>query len=158
MMVLTGLMLLQTFIFFSVNEAIALRRHMARNLSTLARVMGANNVAAIAFRDRTAAEESLRSLEADPTILAAYFISPDGELFARYARDKNAPPPSPRAVAEAVPLGDLREGMTGGLLRGVPIFEDRMDLIEEIRYQGDPIGAFLLRVDTREMASGWVRN
>jgi signal transduction histidine kinase/CheY-like chemotaxis protein/HPt (histidine-containing phosphotransfer) domain-containing protein len=158
MMVLTGLMLLQTFIFFSVNEAIALRRHMARNLSTLARVMGANNVAAIAFRDRTAAEESLRSLEADPTILAAYFISPDGELFARYARDPDAPPPSPETVRAAVRLADLRAGEAGGFFRGLPVFENQMDLIEEIRYQGDPIGSIFLRVNTRELTSGWVRN
>ncbi|MFP4307987.1 MAG: response regulator [Desulfococcaceae bacterium] len=158
MMVLTGLMLLQTFVFFSVNEAIALRRHMARNLSTLARVMGANNVAAMAFRDKAAAEESLRSLEADPNILAAYFLSPDGDLFARYARDPDAPPPSPETIRAAVQLADLRAGDAGGFFLGLPIFEDQMDLIEEIRYQDDPIGSIFLRVNSRELASGWARN
>lgn len=158
MMVLTGFMLVQTFIFFSINEAIALRQHMARSLSTLARVMGANNVAAMAFKDETAAAESLRSLAADPDILAAHFISPDGELFARYARDADAPDPSPAVIAAAVRLEELREGGAGGFFHGVPLFEAQMDLIQDIRYEGDLIGSVFLRVNTRELTSGWMRN
>jgi PAS domain S-box-containing protein len=53
-------------------------------ISSLARVIGTNCVAALAFDDPEAARETLKALTAEPQIASAAVYKPDGALFAEY--------------------------------------------------------------------------
>lgn len=62
------------------------REKLESDLSTLAKVIGANSVAAISFGDRSAAMETLAALRAEPQILAACIYGLDGETIATFSR------------------------------------------------------------------------
>lgn len=62
------------------------RANLERDLATLAKIIGANSVAAISFGDETAAVETLTALRAEPQILAACVYSLDGRPLASFSR------------------------------------------------------------------------
>ena len=62
------------------------RIQLERDLDTLAKIIGANSVAAISFADRNAAVETLAALRAEPQILAACIYRIDGEIFATFTQ------------------------------------------------------------------------
>jgi PAS domain S-box-containing protein len=66
------------------------RAKLERDVSTLAKVIGANSVAAISFDDRDAATELLMALRAEPKIFAACIYSSDGQRLATFRRHGSA--------------------------------------------------------------------
>ncbi len=62
------------------------RRALNSDLTILADVIGSNCTAALSFHDRTAAEEALAALHAQPHVVAACIYDRDGAPFASYAR------------------------------------------------------------------------
>lgn len=76
-----------------VYETVAARESLVGEMETLADVLGANGAAALAFQQPEAAVRILSSVEAKPHIVAGYFLTPEGDLFATY--EKEAIPPLP---------------------------------------------------------------
>jgi signal transduction histidine kinase/CheY-like chemotaxis protein len=70
-----------------------------REVSVIAKVVGINSSAALAFGDAQAASETLSALRSNPHIIAAAIQLPDGRVLARFDRDprraQTPPPPMP---------------------------------------------------------------
>ncbi len=86
------------FIFYDLTT---FRSKMSADLRTEAEVIGANCSAAMAFKDKGAVEEVLRSLKSRTQLEVAAVYAPDGRVFATYRR--------PQGFAE-VPHRPLADG------------------------------------------------
>ena len=82
--------LLLASVGFVVYDLVAFRSQMSDDLMTQAEIVGANSMAALAFRDGPAAREILSALKAREGIVAAALYAPDGSLVADYRRDNGA--------------------------------------------------------------------
>jgi len=82
--------LLLASVGFVVYDLVAFRSQMSDDLMTQAEIVGANSMAALAFRDGPAAREILSALRAREGIVAAALYAPDGALVADYRRDNGA--------------------------------------------------------------------
>jgi len=85
-MIITGMVLLISFITLIITNYIHLKGDLKENISTLASIIGANSTAAILFDDADAAEETLQTLDAEPHIYSAKIFTPEGKLFAEFQR------------------------------------------------------------------------
>jgi PAS domain S-box-containing protein len=102
-----------------------------QNLATLGDVIAANSTAALSFHDQNSAEETLRGLKAEPSILSACLYTQDGTLFATYARDGSA-----QSCPATVSLG------------GSATFEyRRLTLSRSVVFDGRRIGTLCLQSD-----------
>lgn len=108
----TKLILMQVFIAFVVlsaysvfhviRDAHAYRNEVHKKLDTLARLVGFNCLPALNFLDPIAAEQDLKSLQAEENILGGWIYDADDNIFARYVK-KGASlsvPPNPPAGGE----------------------------------------------------------
>ena len=75
----------------AVTEGMAFRENTARNLSTIADVIGTNSTAAITFGDKQLAGNFLKSLKAEPSIIAGLIFDSTGNLMAIYMPDDISP-------------------------------------------------------------------
>src|SRR5687768_5924000 len=68
---------------------------LEHNTQVMANVIGANSAAALSFKDKKAATETLAALRAEPYVLSACLYDRGGEVFATYSRlgVKETPPP-----------------------------------------------------------------
>ncbi len=121
-------------------KSMDLRKETIGEISTLAEVIGANTTAALTFRDRQAAEETLSALRADKRIVAAAVFGKDGSLFARYARRGAA-----SGSIELRPAGYSFEG-------------DILLLERPILLDGENIGTILLRCSLQTAYAHMKRN
>ncbi|MGB8169695.1 MAG: ATP-binding protein [Chthoniobacteraceae bacterium] len=103
------------------------RANLERDVATLAKVIGANSVAAISFDDRSAATEMLTALRAEPKILAACIYGPNGQRLGTFRRPGSegrfpaAPAPDGFALAGDrltyfAPIDDEREHVRIGTI------------------------------------------
>src|ERR1043166_2130273 len=78
-------------------EVVTFRRTLAANMSVLARIVGSNTTAALAFEDPKNAQEILSALSAERQITAAAIYDDTGKVFARFpiTADATTIPPSP---------------------------------------------------------------
>jgi PAS domain S-box-containing protein len=93
------------FIFQVLN----FRSNFQRDTATLAVIIANNSTAAMAFKDDQAATEVVGALKADPTVVGASLVLPDGSLFAHFGKTENAP-----VWTDFPPAGGYR--FTGGQL------------------------------------------
>src|SRR3954469_5109086 len=75
------------------------RQILKHNTQVMAEVIGANSSAALSFKDKSAAKETLAALRAEPYVMSACLYTQEGEVFSSYYREgtKQAPPPPVRA-------------------------------------------------------------
>ncbi len=102
-MLTSGTALLLACIAFVIYELIVFRTDMASNLMSMAKMVGDNSVAALTFNDLAAAELTLKSLNADPTVVVGMLYDGDGKVFATYHRadtreDHISPPIAPDGI------------------------------------------------------------
>jgi len=98
----------------------------------MAEVIGANSSAALSFKDKNAAKETLSALRAEPYVISACLYQQSGEVFATYYREgtKQAAPPTVRP-----------ESLN---------FEDAtLNLFHKIILDGEVIGTVLIQSDLR---------
>ena len=91
-MTICGAALLLTsaaLIAYDFNDA---RRELRLSVTTFARVLADNTNAAVSFNDAAAASDTLKSLRADPSVVAACIHTPDG-LFAQRVIESASPYP-----------------------------------------------------------------
>ena len=81
------------------------RATTARELTSIAAILGQGSVLAIEFDDAKVATENLALLRANPNILTAAVYTGGGKLFATYRRDAASPPPPAMAPAAGAEFG-----------------------------------------------------
>lgn len=118
---------------FITYERMRFREDFDRQLSTVANVVAANSQAALAAANRSAAQEVLRGLEAEPRILAACIYQASGGVLGCSARG----PDASRVFPLAVPAGGI-PSQNGDLLVSRPI-----------RTQDRIAGTLWIRFDSR---------
>lgn len=90
-LVTAAIVLFINLLLFLGVEAQSVRQGAGERLRSLARVLGANSSAAIAFRDRKTAEEILATLSTQEEVVNGSILNRDGELFARYDARRMTP-------------------------------------------------------------------
>ena len=116
-------------LFFEIAGTKQILKH---NTQVMAEVIGANSSAALSFKDKSAAKETLAALRAEPYVISACLYRQDGEVFATYYREgtKQVPPPTVRP-----------ESLN---------FEDAtLNLFHKIILDGEVIGTVLIQSDLR---------
>jgi len=131
-----GSLLLACLVFVAY-DVITLKRSMAEDAGTLAQVIGINSAVALTFDDSAAATETLGTLSAADSVLAAVIYDRQGNVFSRYLSNESAahgfvPPPPRRA--------------------GQEFQNQRLDLRRRIVFNGAPIGTIFIRWDTQELS------
>ncbi|WP_136524248.1 putative bifunctional diguanylate cyclase/phosphodiesterase [Geomonas ferrireducens] len=149
--------LLLASLFFVAREAKVLYRAQEEDLVSIAEVIGENSASAVVFNDPKSAEDTVRPLAAKSSILAAYIITKDGRLFARYL--------APGAEREKLPLELVPEGATpADITRAVQqvqneayrssFFSGYASAVKSIYLDGEQVGTVVLHAN----ASGFLRN
>lgn len=70
-------------------QVLNFRANFQRDTTTLAAIIANQSTAAIQFKDDQAATEVVGALAAEPTVLSASLVLPDGSVFAAYGRPEN---------------------------------------------------------------------
>lgn len=95
------------------------RSNFRRDTATLAEVIANNSTAALAFKDESTATEVVAALKAEPSVVAASLVLPDGSVFAHFGKALDA-----QARSHFPPVGGLRfDG--GDLLVSQPVILKR---------------------------------
>ncbi|MDP6415322.1 MAG: CHASE sensor domain-containing protein [Gammaproteobacteria bacterium] len=81
--------LLLASIMQGITESMAYRESIVQNLATIAAVIGTNSTAAITFEDQQLANQALKSLKAEPSILSGHIFDTTGKLMATYAANES---------------------------------------------------------------------
>jgi PAS domain S-box-containing protein len=132
-----GVSVLMACAIFAVYDRISFRRSLRSQLVTVAAITGSNTTAALAFDDPKSAAEILNSLSSQAHIAEACIYTPNGHVFATYARsgsESQFTPPAPGADGTSIRSG-------------------YMVLFHQIRLNGERIGTIYLRSDLEEMKS-----
>ncbi len=116
-------------------DLVTFRRTMARDLSTMAEIIGANSAAALEFDNQDDATKLLSSLKLKRSILSASLYQKDGKLFAKYERGGSNARPS---------------GGNGGLLGWGEGF---LEVAPPIIFDGKRIGTLSIRSDLSDFYS-----
>src|SRR5437016_158438 len=80
----SGIVLLLACAALVAYDVLTFRRTMVNDLTALAKIIGANNRAALAFNDQAMAGESLASLKAKPFIASACLYTTNGTILVQY--------------------------------------------------------------------------
>jgi PAS domain S-box-containing protein len=106
------------------------RQMLKHNTQVMANVIGANSSAALSFKDKNAARETLAALRAEPYVLSACLYDREGEVFATYYR---------QGVKQTVPPVVGEEGLTFG--------KTTLNLFHKITLENEVIGTVLIQSD-----------
>jgi len=140
-MLTTSVALVLACAAFAVYEVLAFRKAMVQNVSTLAEMIGDNSAAALDFNDPKSAEETLASLKAEPSIVAARIYSKSGKMFAGYDRPDGGAPSTPPKFQ----------------MNGYAFDGRRLALFNPINFKGEIIGVIYLESDLRALYSRLVQ-
>ncbi|MCP4347652.1 MAG: response regulator [Desulfobacterales bacterium] len=149
-MLITGVVIFVISVFFIVSEMISFQREKMKELSTLAKVIGSNSVAALVFDDQDSATQTLAALGAEPNILFSGIFTSDGKLFAEYCPDtalKNI------TQEKHNNLKVLKQDFYDEAFEGYPLFDDYIDIFEDIVFDNKLIGTVFIQTDMAEFYS-----
>jgi two-component system cell cycle sensor histidine kinase/response regulator CckA len=121
---------------FVAYDVAGFRRETVEKIASLASVVGSNSTAALEFNDSPSATDTLASLSAEPSIVAACIYTRTGAVHATYYRPGRAPATLP-PVAEA----------------GHAFAGDQLRLYRPIMNQGERVGTILLVSDVTELSA-----
>ncbi len=127
-MLTTSVALLLAALGFCLYDLLAFRSTEARELASVADIIGANSTASLQFQDIESGRETLETLKVDPRVVSAGLYTKEGKIFASYHRD--------RADKVALPTQLRRTGN---------YFEQGQILIfRPIRLEGQTIGTIFI--------------
>src|SRR5262249_11436105 len=139
---LTLLLLLTTGVVFTAGslgyfayDVVTYRRMMVDDLSLLPRTRSGHTSTALVYNHPPTAQGILGGLKANPRLVAACVLRPDGSVFARHVRDDaktSFTPPPPGADRAAY------EGA-------------RAVAFQTVTFNGKPVGTLYLESDTQEV-------
>jgi two-component system sensor histidine kinase/response regulator len=130
-----GVALLVACGVFAIYDITTTRASLARDLTTLAQITGANSTAALSFDDAQSANEILSSLSAQSHIVEACIYTRAGKVFAKYSRNGSAADFTPPPVAPD----------------GVQTVSGFMQVFRQIRLKEDGIGTIYVKSDLKEL-------
>jgi len=137
-MLVSGAALLLSCGAFIAYDRVTFRETMVQNLSIQAQIIGSNSVSALLFDDPASGEKTLSAVQAARDILSAAIYTPDGRLFAAYARDSRGQTlPMP-----ALPPGQSQAHWFSG---------GELALIRSVMVEGKPAGIVCLRAGLQQM-------
>jgi signal transduction histidine kinase/CheY-like chemotaxis protein len=122
-------------------DSTSARADLVRDMGMLADIMGNNNTAALAFDDKTAATETLRSAAVNPRVRNAAIFR-QGVLFAKYSRGDDATGRYSRLVETALASATEAHEFGPGTLT----------IVRPILFGGDLAGVVLLESDLTALA------
>ncbi|HEX2854624.1 MAG TPA: PAS domain S-box protein [Opitutaceae bacterium] len=123
-----------------VYEYMSFRQATLAQFSSLAKIIAANNTAALAFQNQEDAQEMLGTLKAEPLVTAASLYREDGNLFATYPA--TLPLDAIPAKAETRRLRFSGTRLTG---------------FEPVIQRDKHLGTLYLHVETAPVVARWVR-
>jgi len=151
MMLITCITLLLVSVFLILNEVVTFRHETIEELSTLAKVIGGNSIAAITFSDQEVARETLSALSVEPSIVYAGIYTSEDNLFAEYHPGNTSSDPGEKD--EDRELSVFKTEHDQDALEGYPFFDDRFDVFEDIVFDGDIIGTICIQSDMKKFYS-----
>jgi two-component sensor histidine kinase/HAMP domain-containing protein len=122
-------------------DMILFRRTMSYDLTTLARIIGDNSTAALAFRDQSVAREILSALKGKSHVVFACLYGADGKIFVEYVRPDMTGKPAPPVVRG----------------EGFRFEQDHLALFHEIFLEQEKIGTLYIRYDLQEIKARFLR-
>ncbi|MFZ1986075.1 MAG: CHASE sensor domain-containing protein, partial [Desulfatitalea sp.] len=143
-MLTSGAALVFALTIYVAGAFIATRNTTQERISSLARVIGTNCVAALTFDDPEAARETLKALVAEPQIASARIYDAQGVPFAGYRRDDQAID----GGAAIKGAGQLDPSLFGFSHR---YHEGKLEVIEPITLDRRKIGAVVVVSDLNEL-------
>lgn len=102
-------LLLAAFGFF-LYDLLAFRNTEARELASVAEIIGAHSTAALQFQDPASGRETLETLRVDPRVVSAGLYTQEDKIFASYHRDRKnkfAVPSQPRRAGNYFEQGQI---------------------------------------------------
>ncbi|RYD24458.1 MAG: HAMP domain-containing protein [Verrucomicrobiaceae bacterium] len=152
-MVTSSVALLITCGVIVIFETIDFRRTMVEEILTTARIVGDNSAAALTFQDAAAAEETLKSLDADSHVGTAFIYDAAGRHFASYhaAGGTRIPPPPVEREVHRFHDDSL------GIFKNRPD-DDYLEVFHDIHVAGERVGTVYLRHDMLELRDELVRS
>ena len=115
-----------------VFQILTFRSSFKRDLATLAAVVADNSTAALAFKDAAGAAETINSLRAKPTVVAATLTTLNGGIFAQFGKEESA------------------QGLAQFPVAGEFLFQNGQLLFTEtVKLNGKNLGNLHLRADYR---------
>ena len=132
-----------SLLLFNLKEIFNYRQVMKNNLTILAEVVGKNCASALLFNDRNNAFENLHSLSTEFDIKKALLLDNNDQTFATYLHKDwsskiNAP------VQSASP-DRIMESEDQGFFEGMPFFDDYLDLLVPIIFNGEKLGSLYIQ-------------
>jgi signal transduction histidine kinase/ActR/RegA family two-component response regulator len=125
----TAIALFLAAVAMSLVDVTAYRSARASQLSTEASILALATAPALAFDDHTGAERSLGALRAHAAVMAAALYTPDGSLYASYAKAGQPAPPA-KLASSADPVTQSM---------------DEVRVTQRITQNGESLGTIYLR-------------
>ncbi len=171
-MLTTSVALLLAALGFFLYDLLAFRNTEARELSSVADIIGANSTASLQFRDPATGQETLETLSIDPRVVSAALYTLEGKIFVSYYRDqKVALPDRPRETGNFFEKGQIlifRPILLNGKKIGtIFIHSDLQNLYDRLQQYGiiafmvlviSLLGAFLLSSQLQKAISSPLLN
>ncbi len=139
-LVSSSIALLFAGLFLFVLELNELRKDVQNEMRLTAKLIGNRSTAAMAFRERSLAEENLATLSSNLSVTAACIFDKEGVVFAQTMEHRLSPEGCPKAV-----FNSITEFDGANLLLFEPIFLDE-DMIGSIFIQADLSELYLRKI------------
>ncbi len=151
MVTVTTVVLIMTVLGFMVYQVYHGRKVVRAEISTLAKVMGTNCEASLVFNDAQSAKDALGGLNTAESVLFACVYGAQDSPFACYRREgKGAGASSFPSFPQKSTSGEL-DTFFSEITEGIPYVDDYLDVVEEIRFDGERIGRIWIRSDYRQL-------
>jgi len=131
----SGTVLLAACVAFVAYDQYTFRQSLIRSLSAEAQIIGSNSISALTFNDPDSARQTLSALQNLSHVITAAIITPDGQVFAQYARNEG----------EQLATPSSRSGKAVATFRG-----DELIVRQPIIFQGKRLGTVFIRSDLQE--------
>jgi methyl-accepting chemotaxis protein len=129
-LLICGAVLCVAIVALFIFQVLNFRSNFQRDTSTLAVIIANNSTAAMAFTDDKAATEVVGALQAEPNVVSASLVLPNGSLFARFGKADHA-----QSWPEFPPAGQSR------------FVDGQLLVTQPVNLKGEQIGTLYLRSD-----------
>ncbi|MBT8442044.1 MAG: HAMP domain-containing protein, partial [Gammaproteobacteria bacterium] len=153
MLATTVTSLLLASLMQAATEGIAYRQDIVENLATIADVIGTNSVAAVTFEDRDTANDVLRSLKAEPSVIRGQIFDIDGNRLAIYPSSATDPQFGAAETRDTQLQAWLADGVPVRSFDGLR----SVDILQPIRFDREKIGYVHLQATLQPLVQTLIR-
>lgn len=139
---------------FVINEAISFRMGVREDLAVMADMIGKNSSAALTFNEREDATQTMEGLSANPHILAAYIITEDKQVFARYLASNSIGNPLKLEQGAGATPDSIDPAVLSGLRnKAASFWRFDLNIVRDINQDGRVIGTVVIQYDPHILIS-----